>query len=462
VVEGPILWKFARHNARFASIVVEVLAKSDSSQLDLGEGTLVRKVVKNFIDSNGLSHIADKPAKLAQVGAQALAVHLFQQLVNVPDDENERRKLADSYDYGIQLEAMGSGESSSKAMKRLVHNYGLVIANAFDSTLEAAKKKPFMVDDAMQLLAMVLLGVSPNINLLESSSFGYEVLSTHLVKCAIASTLAIEKAKRPTVQVALEKVGFRLNREHAGKPSTSFYDKDLWDELGRKVALPGKYRTAYRDTTQHRQEMTCKEVNENTFPVLLRTQPSDTTRTQPSDTTTAKFELIKPTEGMYLLVDKDFIEAISEMTHDPSPGNDLEFWPPLATVAKGSSPYADGYVNFVAGDENSWLTYTVMVQSKDYFNSSRINTKDLMGNVERCQSQELTNAFGKHRLMCVASRLNKLVVAGECHYFRDYMVYATDESQILSQLMARLDEQRNNGVLRKFTGAVSLKSMSEA
>ena len=150
----------------------------------------------------------------------------------------------------------------------------------------------------------------------------------------------------------------------------------------------------------------------------------------------------------YLLVDKDLIKGILEMQHDLSPGNDFISWPPLATVAKGSSPYADGYVNFIAKSRaavNARLhtfKFMVMVQPKDYFNSY-IRTTELMENIQRCRSQELTDLFGDRRLMCVASRLNKMLVVAQCDIFRDYIVYATDRSQILTQLMSKLDKRRN-------------------
>ena len=62
----------------------------------------------------------------------------------------------------------------------------------------------------MQLLALFMMGLSPEIDLLESSSFGYEVLSTHLVKCSIASTLAIQEDVRPSIQAALKKVRLQI------------------------------------------------------------------------------------------------------------------------------------------------------------------------------------------------------------------------------------------------------------
>ena len=59
----------------------------------------------------------------------------------------------------------------------------------------------------------------------------------------------------------------------------------------------------------------------------------------------------------------------------------------LASAAKGSSPYADGYVNLLAKWNEQPTLCTIMVQAKDYFSSS-INFKELQENVKRCHNEE--------------------------------------------------------------------------
>ena len=173
-------------------------------------------------------------------------------------------QVEDSYNYGLSLQAT---TSQTAVMTRLVHEYGLVIALPFDDDDKA--KERYSVDSAMQLLALFMMGLSPEIDLPESSSFGYEVLSTHLVKCSIASTLAIQEDKRPSIQAALKKIGFWLNKPHATITSEDgFTDYALWTSLDDMIAVHGYYEPQYRETRQHRQEMVRKFVTAEQFPVL--------------------------------------------------------------------------------------------------------------------------------------------------------------------------------------------------
>ena len=432
----PVLFTFVQYNARFCSIVLKVFPKEGGGG-HYTDGLLVRKVVESFLKSNGISDIAGNSEELARAGARTLAVHLFQKEERVPENEKERRELADSYDYGVSLQA--TKLKQKETMTELIHKYGLVIALPFGN--DHQRKKRYTVDSAMQLLSFFMMGLSPEIDLLESSSFGYEVLSTHIVKCAIASTLEIPEGVRPSIQAALKEIGFGLNNPHATISSEDdFADYALWESLGRMIAIHGEYDVQYRETRQHRQEMVRKKVEQQQFHVLG----------------VAGFVARDVGGEEYLLVDRELIDELHGM-QPCSMGN--RFWPPLATVAKGSSPYADGYVSFLAKGSGPLTLCTIMVQAKDYFSSS-INFKELKENVERCRSQEISLAFGKCRLMCVASRHDKMV--GDCEHFRDFIMFSTNKSSLLSDLMDALDAQRNSATLHDFTGGIPITSSNES
>ena len=444
----PVLFTFVQYNARFSSIVLEVLAK-ESEDFGNTEGFLIRKVVDLFIKCNGISAIAQDPEELARAGAQTLAVHLFQQPVVAPDTENERMQVADSYNYGVSLQATRT-KSQTEMMTRLVHNYGLVIGLPFDGGVVA--KERYFVDPAMQLLAMLMMGLSPEIDLLESSSFDYEVLSTHLVKCSIASTLAIQEDVRPSIQAALKKIGFGLNKPHATISSEDgFTDYTLWTSLDDMIAVHGSYKPQYRETRQHRQEMVPKRnVTAEEFPVLQNNK---------------SFVPQKVDGGAFLFVDCGLIDAILGMKLCSSADG---FWPPLASVAKGSSPYADGFVKFFAkrriGKKTSPTTCTIMVQAKDYFSSSQLNVKRVNGNVKRCRTKEISAAFGESRLMCVATRYDKMAVVSKTSpkYLRDFIMFSTDKSKLLSDLMKTLDTQRNGATVQHYTGGIPIAASADA
>ena len=427
----PVLFTFVQYNGRLSSIVLEVLAK-ESEDSGNTAGFLIRKVVDFFMRCNAIFGIVEKPEELARAGAQTLAVHLFQKAVVVPAKESERMQVADSYEYGVSLQAQAT-TSQDDLMTRLIHNYGLVVALPFDGDRKA--KVRYSVDSAMQLLALFMMGLSPEIDLLESSSFGYEVLSTHLVKCSIASTLAIQEDVRPSIQAALKKIGFGLNKPHATISSEDgFTDYALWTSLDDMIAVHGYYKPQYRETTQHRQEMVRKVVTAPKFPVLQNKHFNK--------------ENVQGVE--FLLVDRKLIGAIRGMS--PCYDDSACFWPPLASVSKGSSPYADGYVTFLAKRNEQSTLCTIMVQAKDYFSSS-LNFKELQENIQRCRNKDVSAAFGDSRLMCVASRYDKMVVSKRTYgYLRDFIMFSTNKSSLLSDLMDTL----HKAIAHHFTGFIRM------
>ena len=158
----PVLFTFVQYNGRLSSIVLEVLARESEDSANTA-GFLIRKVVNLFMGCNRVGTIAQEPEELARAGAQTL--HLFQKAVVVPAKESERMQVADSYEYGVSLQAQAT-TSQDDLMTRLIHNYGLVVALPFDGDRKA--KVGYSVDSAMQLLALLMMGLSPEIDLLES------------------------------------------------------------------------------------------------------------------------------------------------------------------------------------------------------------------------------------------------------------------------------------------------------
>ena len=115
----PVLFTFVQYNGRLSSIVLEVLAK-ESEDSGNTAGFLIRKVVDFFMRCNAIFGIVEKPEELARAGAQTLAVHLFQKAVVVPAKESERMQVADSYDYGVSLQATKWRKNEMTRLKRLL------------------------------------------------------------------------------------------------------------------------------------------------------------------------------------------------------------------------------------------------------------------------------------------------------------------------------------------------------
>lgn len=96
--------------------------------------------------------------------------------------------------------------------------YGAVTAKPFPNVPASCDQcdlsKPF---DRMQVVAFVLLRPPKKSNIFEPRPFRFEVLCIHITKASIAATLVIPEGKRPSIQVALEKIGFVFDDSVLGR-----------------------------------------------------------------------------------------------------------------------------------------------------------------------------------------------------------------------------------------------------
>ena len=72
-------------------------------------------------------------------------------------------------------------------------------------------------------------------SMLEASPFGFETLSTHLVKCAVAASLAVSREERPDRRSVLATIGFQVCNK-----STHPDIKKVWNELRQFRAVGSK------------------------------------------------------------------------------------------------------------------------------------------------------------------------------------------------------------------------------
>ena len=421
-------------NGRMASIACRALAEQDRF-VPIVESTLVERIAIKFMKSNGLQNLVDDPVRRHHVAAAALAVHLFQarSQEKFPANTNEYEKVAHKMDFALPLAKVVQNDNVS--VERIVSKYGLVEPNYNTNEQKWGANeeitKPFVMSSSQQLIAIFMLDVRLE-NMLEASPYGFETLSTHLVKCAVAASLAVEKEKRPYLQEVLQKIGFQVD-----PLNTSATIKKRWADLNHCKAIGSKWK----DTGKK-----CCEVFRSTYQMkseLMKTKLDDDIETD------------------YLIIDKLVFEALENLGPDPE-----GYSSPVSCVNFGNSPFADGFITFhiikeicsnsdaASGfqtnqknhmndspEDGNICKFSIMNQSKDYHSSS-LNTKKLQKHAELGDDKLLHNFLGVSRLLCVSSSQNVLIPSRKCKCPRDFLPFCANQSAILERLLATLQHQR--------------------
>jgi hypothetical protein len=303
---------------------------------------------------------------------------------------------------------------------------------------------------SQQLVALVMLGIQAE-ELLLSSPFRFEILSSHLAKCAIAASSVIALPSRPNLATVLTQIGFKVDEKN-----TSDHVNFFWERLSTfKVA-------------DHMFHHSHSELSETRFMKV-------------------ELELFETGEGKHLLqIDKFAFEALSKMR----PASETSrFVLPCAWINYGASPLADGFVTFLCThDVSLWATtpipataspegepppsdppngkplttdhleikpfrFTLMIQAKDYHNGTSLNATKLAKHARSCNDGSLDGVFGKTRLLCVAGSSTVVRSSKKCPYPREFMPYVPGSGHILTKLLACLELKRNM-VTRAFDHAL--------
>jgi hypothetical protein len=103
------------------------------------------------------------------------------------------------------------GLTDMNPIQRIVRRFGLLEPTLLPPEPRAVASDLFVMRPAQQLVALTMLGID-TASMLEASPFGFEVLSTHVAKCAIAASSAIDVSTRPDLQKILSKIGFTVDR----------------------------------------------------------------------------------------------------------------------------------------------------------------------------------------------------------------------------------------------------------
>jgi hypothetical protein len=394
-------------NGRLASIAVAKLREFNGKSEEIREAALVNAIVIKFMQSNGMSLLANNSKSQRLVAASALAVHFFSDLdefkMEVPSTSAKIAEWAMDMDFFD----FSTGYCN---VSQLVQKYGLLEPSAELVTQSMKNKRikiPLVMTPPQQLVAVWMLGLGVE-TMLEPTCCGFEFMSTHFVKCALSASLAVCKKKRPSVKCTLELLGCSVDDR-----ATSESVKNSWTELDDYVVSC----TLLEDGSQYHSYT--RQVNVGLK--IINCNDDDTE---------------------FLQIDKKLLCALMK-SHDCV--SEREFAPPLACINEGNSNLCDGIVTFNAWNRDTQESekISIMVQAKDYSEGSSLNVKELNKHADTMTNPVLDGAFGERRLLCVASCHSKLKASRGVTMERKYLPFQFNKGILLSTLLTVLREQRS-------------------
>jgi hypothetical protein len=404
-------------NGRMASIAAAVL-KKHPTEVPVVEANLVAIIVTSFMNSNGLKELVEDTDKRHMVAAAAIAVHLFQDDVSTerlyPVQSDKYENMVSEMRFALPLDAeidetIGGREGG---IKKLVSRYGILEPNRESSPKPGDRiQTPYVMKPAQQLIALYMLDVELG-GMLESTPFGFETLSTHLIKCAVAASVTVQYDCRPSLHKVLSKIGFEIDEQ-----STSDEIKKVWSKMKDYKAtcstISGFEKTQlYRRTRQLQVELHIRKSKQH---------------------------------GKILVVDKLLLAVLTSLHYAQDFTTVHSSLLPVTCINYGNSPFADGFVTFYVKekDKDTPFKFTVMNQSKDYHNETKLDAKKLNAHACTGQDELLDKVFGEKRLLCVSGAHDVVVAKKKCQMKRNCMPFAADKSMLLKELLGKLESQRN-------------------
>ena len=416
-------------NGRMASIACHLLRKHDDF-VPIVESLFVEEIALLFMRSNGLDSLLGGYSTYP-VASAALAVHLFQGQRDefFPIEKNKYQDAVCNLEFGISLSRTIGGTN----IRTIVSNYGLLEPKYETWSPGSRIKKPFTMRASQQIIALHMMGMKVDI-LLGATPYGIEGLSTHLVKCAVAASLAVAEDERPNLQEVLSKIGFFVDEN-----MTSEAIKSEWDGLRQYKAIGCKWERRIHGPDLS----TLKEAFKRTYQmqVGLHIRPDD------------------GEEDKLLVIDKLLSEALESLKPDPK-----AFLAPITCHNSGINDFADGFVTFYVGKISASSSspsqeletdqgkdtgntqperFTIMNHPKGCHSIS-LDTTTLNDYAKRGRLNILDPYFGKKRLLCVPTTSTSLIFnENSCPTKLDFVPYCVDKCLVLQQLMTKLQNQKS-------------------
>lgn len=284
---------------------------------------------------------------------------------------------------------------------------------------------PVKMTTPQQLVAAFMLGLDLG-SVLEPTWVGFELMSTHFVKCALAASAAVCFEKRPPVADTLALLGFEVD-----PIATTTSVRDTWADLENWVAV-------FADTDkQNDYFFSTHQVKVGLKIVEAENEPN--------------FELLQ--------IEKKLKDAIMEATPlvrtDSVPP--MGSVPPIACINEGNSDLCDGIVTFWAMRKKTGRfskKLSIMVQAKDYHDTSTLDVHKLNKHAQTMSNKVLDGVFGKQRLLCVASTSDSLLATSQVSNEREFLPFVFKTGNLLSELLSELKSQRcQSNRIAKYTYA---------
>ena len=439
--EGLPILGCLMQNGRMASIAIGVLL-ADNQRVPIDEAKLVENIVIEFIQSNGLSRLQwpEKREAAAAVAACAFAVHLFQwnsERCSAKINEAELHKWLYELRSGVEFAGDILDAAKNKSlMTALVAKFGLLEQEHEPFTEEESGdnqqalysiSKPFVMRPSQQLVALHLLGGDIS-QMVTSNPYGFEVLTTHIIKAALAASSAVAEKSRPSIAMSLKKNGFIC---HA--PTTHDSTSHMFSKLENlKVVrhyfnepMPGKHSSF--DTHHMKVEMEVLKVNGDQGGVMIN-------------------DSVAQGDHEVVMIDSEVAGRLEKLVYDRG-NEECFFYPPIACVNYGNSPLADGNVTVLARDTraatNPVMRLSVSNQAKDKHSKGGMSITKLNAHADKCANKVLDGLFGSERLLCVSTPERKFSESNNCKIERKFLRYELSKCVILQELMTELSIQRS-------------------
>jgi len=416
----PILYRLME-NGRMASIAISILFSKQDDVID--EAKMVETMVEDFIASNGLSALRwpQQREPAAATAACAFAVYLFQWSHEKPSKEAQRSEL---YTWllemrcGLEFEAdvrrvVDTSTNGAGLVKTLVATYGLLEPSdrpIFNSTIQ----KPFEMRVSQQLVALHLLGVDLS-EMVAANPYGFEVMSTQIIKAALAASSVVLEASRPSIGASLKKIGFQM------QPSITHQTTDqLFARLDSCKVIPHYFG----------------DTSENPLRFI--------THLMKVEMETGYIEYSDGKEREVVMLDSVAASCLDDVRHHHG-AHESCYYPPIACVNYGNSQLADGFVTCFARDERDQniFRFSVMNQAKDKHSTGGMPISKLNAHAKRCEDGVLCGLFGSQRLLCVSAPHDHLIATNKCKLLRKFIPYLMSDCCILRQVMEQLSDQRS-------------------
>ena len=423
-------------NARMASIALHILL-SDNRPVAIDEAQVVNKVIKKFISSNGLKRLEwpKKKEAAAAIAACAFAVHLFQwDRENPSEFVNEKMlqewlyEMKSGVDFAWDV-GLATNLNNTNMVTAIVSNYGLLEQRHDPFRLDKGMyliNKPFLMRPSQQLVALHLLGADVS-NMVASNPHGFEVLTTQIIKAALAASSVVAETSRPSIAKSLKTIGFN---------HTEGITYDSMGNLFRNFDTLKVVRHYFGEASPG---------NSSSFQTHLMKVELETLHVNGYQGGVKIDGVEVFGDHEVVMIDGEVAGRLKKLVHQRH-GKECHYYPPITCVNYGNSPLADGFVTCLARDtsdnKSGAFPVSILNQSKDKHSNGGMPITKLNTHADRCAKEVLDGLFGSQRLLCVSTPTQQFSDSYRCKKC-NFLPYVLSQSNILEGLMSELLDQRS-------------------